>query len=555
MKRISILLNLLMASFFLVAGEIPEAAKANIRERIAKSTATSISMALVDKDGATYFSAGKIIANGPEATENHIYEIGSVTKTFTGLLLADMVRKGEVGLNDPIAKYLPPGIKAPEFNGKQITLAHLVTHRSSLPRMPDNMPAANPADPYADYDEKLLFAFLDKVKLDHEIGSQEEYSNFGMGLLGTLLARAAGKDYPTLLRQRILEPLGMKDTWLTVNDHNRAMIAPGHSGGAPVANWELNSMSPAGAIKSSAAQMARYVSAQLGLTKSPLNKAMVDTQTDQTGYGMGLAWFFEKGLIEHNGATGGYRAYVGLDVKAKRGVVILVSGSDGPEDLGRHILDPSQKLQPVYRRLDSELQLIVERDGVEAAVATYRELKAKNKGDYNFEESALNSLGYYLLSVSRPEDAVQIFRLNVEEYPKAANPPDSLGEAYAALAVKYYKRALELDPSNPAATAYLERNGVPVQPPPSQLGAGELDAYLGRYQLAENMIFSVTRNQDQLMVQLTGQQAIPVFHRQGDVFYAKVVDASITFNRDSQGVVTSLTLHQNGDHNAPRLAN
>ncbi len=552
MKRILSLLFLSIATF-LVAGEIPEAAKANIRERIAKSTAASISMALVDKDGVTYFSAGKVIAGGPDATENHVYEIGSVTKTFTGLLLADMIRKGEVALNDPIAKFLPPGVKAPEFNGKQITLAHLATHRSSLPRMPDNMVAANPADPYADYDEKLLYAFLDKVKLNREIGSVEEYSNFGMGLLGCLLARAAGVDYATLLRQRILEPLGMKDTWLTVNDKNRAMIAPGHSGGKPVSNWELNSMGPAGAIKASAAQMARYVSAQLGLTKSPLQKAMVDTQTDLTGYGMGLAWFFEKSLVEHNGATGGYRAYVGLDVKAKRGVVILVSGDGGAEDLGHHILDPQKSLKPVYRSLDGDLQRIVERDGVDAAIAAYRDFKANKSNEYRFEEPALNSLGYSLLGANRPEDAVQIFRLNVEEYPQASNPPDSLGEAYAALAVKYYKRALELDPSSSTATAYLERNGVPVKPP-TEANAADLEAYLGRYQLAENMIFSVTRNDTQLMIQLTGQQAIPVYHRQGDLFYAKVVSASISFNRDSQGKVTSLTLHQNGDHNAPRLA-
>ncbi len=551
MKRVSILLCLWVASW-LTAGEIPEDVKANIRERIAKETATSIAMALIDQDGVSYFSDGAIDSKGPKATEHHVYEIGSVTKTFTGLILADMIRKGEVGLNDPIAKYLPPGIHAPEFNGKQINLGHLATHRSSLPRMPDNMPNGNPADPFADYDPQLLYAFIDKVQLTREIGSVEEYSNLGMGLLGNLLARRAGTDYPTLLRQRVLEPLGMTDTWLTVNDHNRAAIAPGHAGGKRVANWELNSMCPAGAIKASAEQMARYVSAHLGLTPSPLQQAMIDSRTDLTGTGMGLAWFFEKDLIEHNGATGGYRAYVGMDPKKQRGVVILTNSDDNVDDLGRHALDPSAKLQPVFRSLDRMLQQVLENQGVAAAIATYHTLKKDHADEYRFNDQPLNQIGYGLLSLGRLEDALEIFRLNVAEFPTAANPPDSLAEAYAALAAKYYQRALELDPSNPQATRYLQQNGIAVETKP--IKAADLDAYLGRYQLAPNMFFSVTRKETQLFVQLTGQQPIPVFQSDVDQFYAKVVQARIKFNRDATGAVTSLTLFQNGEHEAPRLA-
>lgn len=145
-----------------------------------------------------------------------LFEIGSVTKAFTGLLLADMVERGEVKLDDPVVKYLPPGAVVPERNGKAITLLDLATHTSGLPRLPDNMPSADPRNPYADYTEAQLDSFLKGHGLTRDIGATYEYSNLGVGLLGRALARRGDGDYETVLRQRVLKPLGLTSTAITL---------------------------------------------------------------------------------------------------------------------------------------------------------------------------------------------------------------------------------------------------------------------------------------------------------------------------------------------------
>src|SRR5271157_2778321 len=145
-----------------------------------------------------------------------IFEIGSVTKVFTSLLLADMVQRGEVALTDPVARYLPSQVKMPERGGRQITLQDLATHTSGLPRLPSNLNPKDPANPYADYSVDQLYQFLSGYQLTRDIGSQSEYSNLGGGLLGHVLARPAGMDYEALVKSRICEPLGMKSTGITL---------------------------------------------------------------------------------------------------------------------------------------------------------------------------------------------------------------------------------------------------------------------------------------------------------------------------------------------------
>jgi serine-type D-Ala-D-Ala carboxypeptidase/endopeptidase len=146
-----------------------------------------------------------------------VFEIGSMTKVFTSLLLADMVRRGEVALADPVAKYLPAEVKVPERGGAKITLQHLAMQTSALPRLPSNLNPKDANNPYADYTVQQLYEFLSSAELTRDIGSRYEYSNLGAGLLGHALARRAGTDYETLVRKSILDPLGMKSTSITLS--------------------------------------------------------------------------------------------------------------------------------------------------------------------------------------------------------------------------------------------------------------------------------------------------------------------------------------------------
>lgn len=282
-----------------------------------------------------------------------VFEIGSVTKAFTFLLLADMVQRGEVGLNDPIAKYLPQTVRVPETNGKQITLLDLATHTSGLPRLPANMAPGRPGNPYADYSVEQMYEFLATYQLTRDIGSQYEYSNLGGGLVGHVLALRAGTSFERLVKQRICGPLGMTSTGITLAPEMKVRLAAGHNAAMETVEvWDVPTLAGAGALRSSANDMLVFIAANLCYTDSPLAPAMAAMleerrPTGQPGLEVALGWHIAKRngkeIVWHNGGTGGYRAYVGFDPEMRMGVVALSNAGTlaGVDDIGRHVLDPT----------------------------------------------------------------------------------------------------------------------------------------------------------------------------------------------------------------------
>jgi len=189
-----------------------------------------------------------------------VFEIGSVTKVFTAILLADMVERGELRLDDPISKFLPQSVKVPTRNGKEITLLDLATHTSGLPRMPNNFAPKDLNNPYADYTVEQMYAFLSNHTLTRDIGAKYEYSNYGAGLLGHILALKAGMDYETLVKTRICDPLKMNSTRIQLAPELRARLATGHDGDLKaVANWDLPTLAGAGALRSTVNDLLKFL--------------------------------------------------------------------------------------------------------------------------------------------------------------------------------------------------------------------------------------------------------------------------------------------------------
>src|SRR5687767_12715314 len=213
MKRIALILTIALFARVTSAQIVSDAEIRKILiERVdAQQQSVDLVVGVIEPAGSRVVSYGKSGLDG-----DTLFEIGSITKVFTSLLLADMIQKGEVALTDPVAKYLPETVRMPERGGKKITLEHLATHTSSLPRLPANMFPRDPANPYADYTTGQLYEFLSSTELMRDIGEKYEYSNLGVGLLGHALARRAGMSYETLVRMRILEPLGMKSTTISL---------------------------------------------------------------------------------------------------------------------------------------------------------------------------------------------------------------------------------------------------------------------------------------------------------------------------------------------------
>ncbi len=319
-----------------------------------------IVVGVIEPQGRRVIAYGSLDQGDPRPLDGDtIFEIGSATKVFTSLLLADMVQRGEVALTDPIAKYLPAEVKVPQRGGRSITLVDLSTHTSGLPRMPSNFQPKDPANPYADYTVEQLYQFLSAYQLTRDIGSQFEYSNLGGGLLGNVLARRAGMDYETLVRSRITGPLNMTSTGITLSPGTKTRLAVGHNDKLKaVPNWDVPALAGAGALRSSANDLLTFLAANLGYTQSPLAPAMaamltVRRPTGTPGLGeIGLGWLIVKPtadeIVWHNGGTGGYRSFVGYDRKTRVGVVVLSNTftAAGVDDIGMHLLDSHVPLLP-----------------------------------------------------------------------------------------------------------------------------------------------------------------------------------------------------------------
>lgn len=416
----------------------------------------------------------RVISHGVASRESQrrvdgdsVFEIGSITKVMTSLILLDMVAKGEVNLSDPVAQFLPPTVTVPSRNGRQIALSDLANHTSGLPRMPGNFTPKDPANPYADYTTEQLYSFLSNYQLPRDIGSKAEYSNLGVGLLGQTLARKAGTDFETLLRARITQPLAMPSTAITLTEAMRQRLALGHtSNGEVVANWDIPTLAGAGAVRSSVNDMLRYLSATMGLTPTPLTAAVergrLALEADPK---MLLGWSVTKKygseILSKDGGTGGYCSFIGYDRASGLGVVVLSNSNTSVIDVGHKILNRQFRLLQYVP--PKELVSALDSRGYEHAVEVYETLK-KSDADFHLREDVANEWGYALLANNRVPQALAVFQLNVFLYPKSANAYDSLAEAHEkssdnASAIANYQRSLALDPTNSHAAERLKALG------------------------------------------------------------------------------------------------
>lgn len=507
-----------------------------------RQAGVGIVVGVIEPSGRRAVSYGTF-AKGDKRTVggDTVFEIGSVTKVFTALLLADMAARGEVALGDPVGKYLPAEVKAPT-----ITLEQLATHRSGLPRLPSNFAPKDGNNPYADYTVAQLYEFLASEPLTSAAGSQYDYSNVGAGLLGHALARRAGTDYETLVRRRILAPLGMKSTSITLSAAMKERLAPGHDAEMkPAANWDLPTLAGAGALRSTANDMLTFLGAMLGMTKSPLAGPMASMLIPRhpigsAGHEVALGWHVQtagdREIVWHNGGTGGYRTFAGFDPKSRTGVVVLSNAStgEGVDDIGRHLLLPALPLLPAPK--------------ARKEVAVEPKVLDRYVGRYQLSPN-------FILNITRDEG-----RLYVQATGQPRFELFPSGEREFFLKVVDAQLTFETPSEGRATSVTLHQNGAsqparrlegePPTPPPAPKEVAVdpklFDQYTGRYELAPTFVLTVTRAGDRLFVQATGQPKFQVFPMGEREFFYKVVEARITFVAGESGRATSLVLHQNG---------
>ncbi|MGB2628404.1 MAG: serine hydrolase [Candidatus Acidiferrum sp.] len=408
------------------------------------------------------------IVNTPDVK----FRIGSITKQFTSMLVMQQVAKGNIRLDGHISDYLSYYRKD---TGEKVTITQLLNHTSGIPSY-TGMPK------FFDDVSRNYYAPDDFVKkycsgdLEFEPGSKFHYNNSGYFLLGAILEHVTGKKYDALLEENILAPLDMKDTgydlWATILPKRASGYQLELVGVSNAPYLDMSLPFSAGSMYSTVQDMYKWDQALYTdkLLSAELKKKMFTPGLEDYGFGWVIKAIPEKEsaagktMITHGGGINGFNT-IEVRVIEDHDLIVAFNNTPGANltELAKDIRDIlyGQEPAPPKRSLSHDLGVTVAQKGVNAAISQYRGLKLANSPNYTFEENALNSLGGRLLDKDRTADAIAIFKLNIEEYPKSSNAYDSLGEAYSkdgqkGPAIESYRKAVELDPKNQNAVEKLK---------------------------------------------------------------------------------------------------
>ncbi len=313
------------------------------KESIEKKLQVGMVLGVINGNQSKILTYGKTGTLGNQQLNgDSVFEIASVTKPFTGILLADMVERGEVNFSDPVSFYLPASVKPLKYQEREISLLDLATQTSGLPRMPANFAPKDEGNPYVDYTVEQLYEFLAGYKLERDIGLTYEYSNLGFGLLGHALAQKVKTDYEGLVVSRVCLPLKMHDTKIKLTEEMQTRLTAGHDKNLnPARNWDSPTLAGAGALRSTANDMLKFLAANMGRTSSSLLSAMKNSHLPRHRTPLypvsfiGLGWHIRNyggtEIVWHNGATGGYSSFAGFNKKHNLAVVVLTNTSNGSD--------------------------------------------------------------------------------------------------------------------------------------------------------------------------------------------------------------------------------
>jgi CubicO group peptidase (beta-lactamase class C family) len=462
---------------------------------------------------------GRSVPNAP-ATR---FRLGSITKQFTSMLALQLVEQGKIKLDAKISDYLPDYRKD---IGEKVTIHHLLTHTSGIPSytgLPGFFENVS-RNPYKVADFVTKYTSGD---LEFEPGSKFSYNNSGYFLLGAIIEKVTGKSYEQVLKENILDPVGMKNTGY---DWHSPLIPKRAAGYTKTADGYTNAAYLDMSIPYAAGSMYSTVEDLYLWDQALYTDKLISPQTkelmfkpflDDYAYGWNVSNASFKlndqpvQMIRHGGGINGFSTMIARFPKEKNLIVILDNTAQNTGRLSETITKilynqpyelPKMSIIPLLEKTFNE-------QGLEAAIAQYRELKAKHAATYDFSENELNRFAFMVSQTGKIKEAIALLKLNLESYPKNAN-------------------ALEM----------LKR----FEATPVAVDAKVFDTYVGEYELSPGFILRVYREGEKFMTQATNQNPIEVFAESDTVFYPKVMPAKLTFLKDADGKVTAVRLNQGG---------
>jgi len=494
------------------------------------------------------------------------YRLGSITKQFTSMLILQLVEQGKLKLDVPITTYLPDYNK---LNGDRITIHHLLTHTSGTPNYTafPNFFKDSSRNPYTP--EEFIKVFADST-LQFTPGEKFNYSNSGYFLLGAIIEKVTGKTYEQVLQENILTPLKMNNTGY---DHHGTILPHRASGyektGSTYINANYLDMSipyAAGSLYATVEDL--YLWDQALYTNKLLSKKYMDLLFSKHipafGGHYGYGWSVSKvpngktgdslKVIGHGGGINGFNTLI-TRIPADKNLIVLFNNTGGASlnemSVAISGILYDQPYEMPKRSLAYSFFEDIKKQGIKTALLQFN--KNKESDIFALKENEMNIVGYQLLNANMVKEALEVFKLNVNEFPTSSNVYDSYGEALlkngdTEKAIENYKRSIELNPANQGGIDVLKKLGVDTGNLIKEIVLDEalLESYVGKYELAPGFILTVTKKGNQLKTQATGQAQVDIFPKTENVFYLKVVEAQLTFNKNKDGAVESVTLNQGG---------
>ncbi len=533
MKSLPIILIFIMASTVNASPlDLSEDAVADIERLLAHDSARAVVVGLYDRGETKIFGFGQLSrANEHKPNANSVFEIGSISKVFTSLLVQVLVDDGvldwsqSIGSSLPDLKFGSPAVAA-------ITLRELSTHSSGLPSLPDNIEMQNPTDPYAGYGRSDLMAFLVSFKPD-TLTKEYSYSNLGAGLLGTIAADAAEANYADAVRLKVLQPLKLLDTQTSLRDDQRDRLATGFSDGADMPNWGgFDALAGAGALLSTADNLLRFI--HHNVNSSDLKNSIAEIQQRQDQGPTALGWHVTEvddgePMLWHNGGTGGYTSFLAVRPDTGTGIVILATST----------------------AYDDVTNL-----GMAEITGQPRAAGLSNADSY---VGAYKLAGEFILTIYSQNEHLYGQATGQGPFPLKHESGDAFSFEASGIEIQFHRdgscvvNAMTFSQAGREMAAPKVDHTLGVRRLTAiDADAEELQHYVGKYRLNASAVVTVERRRDQLFVQLTGQQAFPVFPYETDKFFYKAVDARLHFERGEDGRVDAVVLDQAGQQRAPK---
>lgn len=505
------------------------------------------------------------------------FNIGSISKTVAAWGVMKLVQEGKIDLDAPAEKYLTRWhLPESKFDSNKVTIRRLLSHTAGLSL--HGYPGWSPKDKLPTIEESLdgKNNGPGRVEIIMDPGTKWKYSGGGFSMLQLIIEEVTGQKFENYLQAEILNPLGMTNSSYTIDDKIMSSSSQEHNNFGEVIDFELFTAQAAAGLHTTIEDFTIFAQASLYagkknkksqkiLSAKILENMMVPSPASNGRYGLGYQVDSIQGtsmtLRGHGGANTGWHAFLRVNTTTNDGFIMVTNGGAG-HNIYRQIfcdwifwktgksMGNRCNIRP---SIANKLKQIVDSKGIDSIAAMYIGLKNNQANKYNFSEGQLNQLGYHYLGNEKIDYAVTIFKINVDAFPNSSNVYDSYGEALLKngnkeKAIENYKKSVKLNPGNESGVKILKELGVNTGGLFKEIVVADtiLQSYVGKYEMRPEFVITITKNGNQMKAQATGQGEFEIYPKSDTVFYLKVVEAQVTFNLNVDGLVTSMTLLQNG---------